>query len=963
MKKRSIKGWAIFTYILSTLLSAFMIAAIIGTNIYSLLISNVLNAPTTKIINQAEDIYVSAYANYDALKAYQMVLGEDIASEGVVLLENNNQTLPFTSSVQKISLLGQNSVDPVYGGSGSGSVDSSKAIGLKTAFENAGYQINETLWDFYQSGAGSGYRKEEPSVTGSGHFEVNEVPNDVYTTSVTNSFSDYNDAAIVFIGRSGGESTDIPTSPLASGFRYLELDQNEQDLITMATTNFDTVILVLNTNNPIELSSVSHLPIDAILWVGGFGQTGTNGLAKVISGDVNPSGRLVDTFALNTLDAPSTANLGDYSFSNSSVDRGKEYMVYAEGIYIGHRYYETRYEDYVLNQGNPGSFNYADEVAYPFGYGLSYTSFNYTGYTVTENQTSFDVSVTITNSGSVAGKETVQVYMQSPYTDYDKSNLIEKAAVELVGFVKTDLLAPNQSQTVTISVDKALLKTYDATLAQTYILDAGDYYFTVAKDAHAAINNIIQKRNTGIVNPLVPSPLETTAGDDSMVYKHTVLSLDTTTYSTSLQTGYAITNQFTDVDITYYDNSFTYLSRNNWLGTWPQTYQNGTWEAPQDLIDGLAFNRSDAVVDSPAATMPKIETESETYGKLSVADLIGADYDDPRWQALIEQMSISNMTRLVRLGGYATVAIDNIGLPGTADKDGPSGFSSTLIPGRSGMAFPTQVLMASTWNESLLYEFGKAIGEDSLALGIHGWYAPGVNIHRSAYSGRNFEYYSEDGFLSGKMAAQVIKGAKELGVIAYMKHYALNDQETNRTGGAMFANEQSIREIYLKGFEIAAVEGNANALMVSMNRVGATWAGAHKGLMTEVLRNEWGFKGMAITDQASVPAMLYQDHISGLYAGTDLWLNTNGTLWSLSDYTNNPTVMTNVQEAAKHIVYAISQSNAMNGLSSSSTLVEIMPWWQVLLYSISGVVFVSSIGASTLVTIKWVKQKKQNNNS
>ena len=544
--------------------------------------------------------------------------------------------------------------------------------------------------------------------------------------------------------------------------------------------------------------------------------------------------------------------------------------------------------------------------------------------------------------------------MQSPYTDYDKENDIEKSSVELAGFIKTNELEPGASEEYTINVEKDLLKTYDSTNAKTYVVDEGDYYFTLAKDAHEAINNILVEKDVD------PDNLVGTYRSD-LTFKYEVSSLDTTTYSTSKVTNEKITNQFDDVDINKYAEA-TYLSRNNWSDTFPKTsFSNGSWTAPQELLDDLEFDRSAEIIDDPNATMPTFDSTETNY---KIQDLIEAPYDDPRWDDVVNQITKTQATRLIRMGGYQTIQIDRIGLPSTIDKDGPSGISGTLVGGTSCMAWPAEVVMASTWNVELIEEMGTLMGEDSIQAGVAGWYAPGVNIHRSPYSGRNFEYYSEDGFLSGKIGASEVKGVRSKGVIAYMKHFALNDQETNRYGGAIFANEQSIREVYLKGFEYVTTEGNVTAAMAAMNRIGARWVGAHKGIMTNVLRKEWGFEGMVITDQASSSSMFYQDMISGLANGTDLWLNTNSSFWSLDAYFDNPTVMTNVHNAAKNIIYSVTKSNAVIDYSSENGGAhefnnQGMQPWKIGLIVLDVVIFSLCLGAMSLPLISYLKNKKK----
>ena len=869
-------------------------------------------------------------------------LCEEIEAEGIVLLKNEDNALPLTEEETNVAVLGQDAVDFVYGGAGSGSVDSSLAPTFRQALERAGFTVNDTLWSFYASGAGSSYRKTYPNESGDGAFAVNEVPRSVFTNTEISSM-DGDDVGIVVIGRSGGESSDLPLETLPTGYKYLQVDGNERDTISLACSKFDKVVLIVNSSNPLELGFLEEEEfsnVKAALWVGAVGQEGMYAIGEVLSGDVNPSGRLVDTYAYDSQSAPSAKNMGDFSFTNSTVTNGNKYIVYQEGIYVGYRYYETRYEDVVLGSENAGDYDYAEQVQYPFGYGLSYADFSWSGFGMTENAESFEISVTVTNNGDLSGKEVVQIYMQSPYTEYDRSEHIEKSSVELVGFAKTDLIGPGESKTVTVEVPKELMKTYDAHGAGTYIVDAGTYYFTAAANAHDAVNNILMAKG---VTAEQQSRMSGT-GDASFTADYVQAERDVETYSVSSATGAKIVNRFGDADANKYDDC-TYLTRYDWTGTMPAgAYKDGSWQASSELLADLEWYRADEVTDADGATMPEFGSTDTAY---TVQELVDADYGDARWNDLISQLSVTQATRLVRMGGYSTIQIDVIGLPATQDKDGPSGFSNTLVGGVATMAWPAEVVLASTWNTSIIEDMGKGLGDQSIAAGVTGWYAPGVNIHRSPYSGRNFEYYSEDGFLSGKIGAAEMRGVRSKGVIAYMKHFALNDQETNRYGGAVFANEQSIREIWLKGFELTAVEGGANAAMEGMNRIGARWAGAHKGLMTDVLRGEWGFEGMVITDQASVSAMFYQDMISGLWAGTDIWLNTNSAYWSLDDYRDNPTVMNNVFRAAKNIVYSITNSNAVQDYESGG-LADTdfgMPAWKIIMIILDVVLFAGCASA------------------
>lgn len=883
-------------------------------------------------------------------------LCEQIEAEGIVLLKNEDGALPLGDEEKKLALLGQDSVDFVYGGAGSGSVDASLAPTMKEALEGSGFTVNGTLWDFYDTGAGSGYRKTFPNASGDGEFAVNEVPRASVPSDVVSSM-DGDDVGIVVIGRSGGESADLPTSPLPTGYLYLEPDKNELDTIALACEKFDKVVLVINSSTPVELGVLedpAYANVKAALWVGAVGQEGMHAIGDVLAGRVNPSGRLVDTYAYDSLSAPSNYNLGDYNIVNSTVQNGTKYIVYQEGIYVGYRYYETRYEDAVLGSGNAGDYDYASEVQFPFGYGLSYSEFGWSDYSMTENADGdFEITLTVTNNGGYSGKDVVQIYMSSPYTEYDKTHGVEKSAVELVGFAKTGLLEAGASEEVTIVVDRSAMKAYDAHGAGTYIVDDGVYYFAAAKNAHEAVNSVLLAKDAGVGDKLVGS------GDASLVAAYTQEEFDAETYSVSEVTENAIVNRFDDVDVNYYEDC-TYLSRSDWEGTMPDgAFAGGSWTASAEMLADLEFYRADEVINDPEAQMPVNDSTATAF---TVQELIDREYGDECWTQIVEQLSWSQMTRLVRLGGYSTIQIDKIGLPMTQDKDGPSGFSNTLVGGVSTMSWPTEVVMASTWNTELMEKMGEMLGDQSIAAGVAGWYAPGVNIHRSPYSGRNFEYYGEDGFLSGKIGAAEMRGVRSKGVIAYMKHFALNDQETNRYGGAVFANEQSIREIYLKGFEYCVTEGGAIAAMAGMNRIGARWVGAHKGIMTDVLRGEWGFEGMVITDQASVRSMLYQDMISGLWAGTDLWLNTDGSLWSLDEWKDNATVMSNVRRAASNVIYAVTKSNAVINYGSGGGAINApagMPAWKIWLIVVDVIVFAACAAGIAVSVIFYVKGRKK----
>lgn len=897
------------------------------------------------------------------------------AAEGFVLLRNENAALPLAES-PRVTLFGVNSRDILYGGGGSGAVDTSTVPTLKSALENSGFVVNPTMWDFYTTGPAKDIHMDVADMAGTGRYVIHEAHPNLFTSAQTGTFADYGDAAIVTIARSGSESADVPTlyddsyarsmdiegflgafhsdpvdSPEDIGRHYLELTYTEEELLRYVSGQFDTVIVLINSGNPMELSFLEQdeFGVDACLWIGNPGQDGLYALGELLVGVANPSGRVVDTYAYDPLNAPAVANFGAHNMDNADGAIHTAYVVYQEGIYVGYKYYETRYEDAVLGQGNAGVWTYADEVQFPFGYGLSYTTFTKELVDSKQSGDTFTFQVKVTNTGDQEGKDVVQLYAQSPYTDYDKANGVEKSAVQLVGFAKTATLKPGGSETVTITVAEEELKSYDASAnngAGTFILETGDYYFTAADNAHEAVNNILAAKGA--------SGMDGPANADN-VKSFTLSASDK--YAVSAVTGAPITNLFADADMRTYDKDFTYLTRNDWTGTFPQTYQLA---ATPEMVAALAIPTG---IDDPNAEMP---VTGQSNG-LTLAMMRDIPADDPTWDDLLDQLTPAEMYNLVRVGGYQTQTVNSVSAPATVCVDGPAYVGNAGTTGvtrpEATYAWCSEIVLASTWNLDMLENMGRLIGEDCLAQGdlnFAGWYAPAMNIHRTAFSGRNFEYYSEDGFLSAQMGAATVRGATERGVICFVKHFALNDQETNRSGISTFANEQSIREIYLKAFETSITQENGTlGLMASMNRVGLTWSGNHKGLMTGLLRDEWGYDGIVITDQASFPEAFPALAIrGGLDGGTDLYLNSGSDNWPIEGYQSNPTVMTQLRTASKHILYAVSRSFAMNGISSSAQVVQTMPLWQYWLIAADVVVGVAALAGVILVVkkTKWSKQ-------
>lgn len=971
-KTKNIIFAAIWYVVLVVLIVALVIGNILA-NAYHSIISTTLNQNESEIVQIDSDEEVdstyfdSDYDDETKLREDGLALCEELESEGMTLLENDG-TLPLGSS-KKVSLFGMSSANPVYGGTGSGSIDTSSAVTPTAAFESVGYEVNPTLAEFNASKVEEGYKRTSAAIEGNSgvEYKVNECPVSEYTDEVKNSFASYSDAAIVFIGRSGGEGSDLSQTNTESGDGgYLALSPNEADMLQLIqdSDEFETIIVIINSSNSMELGWLkNYSKIKAALWVGSVGTTGFTAVAKAITGEYNPSGRLVDTYAVDSHSAPATVNFGNFSYTNadelsdlseayfsSTQYTGKNYVVYQEGIYVGYRYYETRYEDSVLGQGSAsstagvyassGNWKYEEEVTYPFGYGLSYTTFDYSNYSISTNSSGdYVMTVTVTNSGSVAGKEVVQAYMQSPYTDYDKQYGIEKASIELVGFDKTDVLNPGQSQTITITIDDTELRTYDSENAKTYIRDGGDYYFATGKNAHDALNNVLALKGKNTSDGMDENGNSALA---SMIH----LTQDLSIFSKDEETGTSITNQFEETDIDEYYSDIEYLSRSNWAETYPESI---TLTATDDLITDLRKTVVEylAEVDTSSYTMPTFGANNN----LSLITLRGADYNATQWDDLLDQMTKEELLNLVSLGGYKTQAVASITYNGSVDRDGPQGISATLVGGTSYrcMAYTSEVVMASTWNIELIEEVGEMIGEDGLHAGVVGWYGPAMNTHRTPFVGRSFEYFSEDGFLAGKIGAAEVKGAKSKGMFTYIKHFALNDQDVNRKGLATFANEQSIREIYLTPFEYSVKDGGSNAVMTSHNRFGARWAAGSPNLLNNVLRDEWGFVGHVVTDY--VGTHIYQSTPLAVISGNDMMLATNTACTEdIAVYQDNAYVMQMARKAAHNILYSAVNSAAMNGIDQNSRVINVTPAWRYWLLTLDIVGGILIAGGFVLTT-------------
>ena len=794
-------------------------------------------------------------------------MAEELENEGIVLLKNENNALPLSAGAN-VNLFGYGSIDPIYGGTGSGSGDTSANVDVVKGLENAGFTVNQELVSFYKNSGVS--RPKQGGYTGS-NFTPAEVPASAYTDAVLQQAKDFSDTAIIVLSRIGGEGGDLPQNMYAAGYssvddgrHYLELTQDEEDLIALIKAQgFAKTIVLINASNAMELGFVED-GIDAVLWIGSPGAVGFNAVGSVLSGAVNPSGRLVDTCAYDLTSSPAYWNAGSFTYGNLN----RNYVEYAEGIYVGYRYYETAAAD--------GYIEYTSTVQYPFGYGLSYTTFEQSIESFAGAGSTIAMQVKVTNTGSVSGKDVVQVYYTAPYT----KGGIEKAHVVLAGFAKTKLLQPGESEVVTIAFTAEDMASFDAFGAGCYVLEAGDYEIKLMNNAHDEIDS----RTYTVAETVVYGEGNARLTDKTAAVAH-----------------------FADVQ----NGQITvYVSRSDWAGTTPKAREDGK-------------TASDAVVKAFSEKAPYEVNASDpdiiyADNGLVLEDMAGLDWDDPKWELLLQQLSDEDMATMILNGGWSTPAVASVGKPATSDLDGPAGINS-LVSSLRGVSFPSEVVIGSTWNAELVEEFGKVFAQEAAANGVVGLYAPGMNIHRTPFSGRNFEYYSEDGFLSGKLGAAQVKGAKSQGVYLYAKHFALNDQESNRLSLSVWANEQAIREIYLKPFELTVKEGGTTAIMSSYSYLGTTWAGASKALITDVLRGEWGFTGMVVTDSAMANTS-WMDPNLAVRAGNDMML----CLMGASIETNNNTARNAMRAACHNILYTQANSAAVQ-VEADNT-----PYWYAL---------------------------------
>lgn len=916
-------------------------------------INSALGTATSKVVSTLAEGETEGYARYfeskynsiAELKAAGEAKVREVEGEGIVLLKNDNNILPLKEG-SDVALVGVTILDPVYGGTGSGAVDANGAANYYDVMTQAGYNVvDKELLDYYV----------EKEAKRNAH-EIGEMKWSKVKKNNGDTIGNGEDVIFV-VGRVGGEGNDVTvTIDDTLDDDYLKLNENELSILEGLKELKDdgkirSITMIINSANPMSVGFLNDeaYGVDAALWVGSVGQTGIYAVGDVISGKTNPSGSLPDTWWVDNQLNPVQNNFGSYTYADAnSFDLGtnankfNQYVVYQEGIYVGYKYTETRYEDVVMGTPNAGDFNYNSIVGYPFGFGLSYTSFSFSDMQVEKTgegqQTSYDVSVKVTNTGAVAGKKTVQVYAQKPYTEYDKQNGIEKAAVELAGYGKTAILQPGESEVVKVNVPEYFLTSYDATGTGVYILDEGHYYLTVADDSHAAANNILAAKGMTTENGM------TAAGDASLTYSMDY-TFDAETYATSYGTGSEVKSLFADADVNRYegsgDNSVVYYSRSNWAGTvtsGPVQLKMTAQIAADAKLDGS---------DLPDATGMEFPTMGVS-ANLQLVNMMDYDYDDPQWDIFMDQLTYEQMAKLCANGLRMTINIDEIGKPLTVDHNGPSGVTQKYSVGENGYAvqtndpqkdikgtcYPCNGIIAATFNDELIREVGELIGEDAMWAGYAGLYGTGLNIHRSPYAGRVFEYYSEDGTLTGLVDTAETLGIQSKGVYVYNKHFVLNDQENNRAGIATWINEQALRENYLRAFELPIVNADAKCVMTAFNRLGAQWAGAYTELLTDWLRGEAGMEGFAVTDMYDDTYMVKANEV---VAGNDIPDNYVGddisqfAAYGPNGSTPNAAVAQALRTSSKRVLYTVLHSRGMDGISSNTQIVSVTPWWQMTL--------------------------------
>ena len=866
---------------------------------------------------------ISAQTNKEAAE-----VAEEIMEDGIVLLKNE-KLLPLNET-KKLNVFGWESINPAYGGAGSGGInDLYDIVSLNQGLKNAGFSINQELVDFYKN-----YGTDNPEMSiQKQSWTLPEPTVDTYSDKLIKNAKEYSDVAVVVLSRKAGEGhNDIPMdvskaaydnnsdkyADFPDGEHYLQLSQTERNMIDMVCSNFGNVIVVYNGANQFELGFANEYPqIKSVVWCPGTGNVGFNALGKVFSGEVNPSGKTPDTFIYDMTTAPwwnnaektDYTNLADMAVEGMNAGTAQVYAPaftnYVDGIYVGYKYYETA--------AHEGAINYDKTVQYPFGYGLSYTEFKQKMGAFKEKDGQISVDVKVTNTGDVAGKDVVEVYYNPPYTNGG----IEKSSANLIEFEKTNLLQPGESQTVTVTFSIEDMASYDENKEKAYVLEKGDYVISINSDSHTVLDQ------------------KTYTADHDVVYKgkNKRASDDT-----------AATNVFENAK-----GDVTYLSRADHFANYEEaTKAPASAELGEPYVSEYHLNKN---FDKTTYLndKDKMPTTGADNG-LTLADMRDADYDDPRWEKLLDQLTVDEMSNMIAMAGYQTAAMDSVGKVGTLDFDGPAAINNNFT-GVGSIGFPIEVVIASTWNKDLAQTWGECMGKISQEMGAEGWYAPGMNTHRTAFGARNYEYFSEDGVLSGNMGAKAVEGARKYGVYSYIKHFAM--YEGNAKMVSVWSNEQAIREIYLKPFEISVKQGGANAVMVSWSFLGDKWTGESSNLMKTVLRDEWGFRGMALTDFFRNNGHGFMNADAALANGVDAMLSTfNGEENNVAN-PEHPTSVLQMRNACKNVMYTVVSSWAYDGKHKEAGMEN----WKKVAIGIDVVIALFVAGMEVLVIRGYKKRK------
>ena len=891
-------------------------------------VSMMMSGPLSTLLNNAT---ITKYELSDTTVSKANELAKEVQSEAITLLKNDDSNLPLSN--KKVNVFGWGSTNPVYGGTGSGSMSKQYATtSLLDGMKEAGIETNSELSKLYTD-----YRSDRPEVgMWAQDWTLPEVPAKQYSDKLISDAKSFSDEAVITITRVGGEGADLPTNMKADGITYtnnskdyedfkdgesfLQLSQTERDMIDLVTKNFDKVTLVYNGANTFQFDFLSNYPqIKSVVWCPPAGQTGFSALGDVLAGKTNPSGKTSDTFLKDLATSVSYNNFGKFEYTNMADKAAKykgftgdditaipAFVNYSEGIYVGYKFYETAAAE--------GAIDYDSMVAFPFGYGLSYTSFEQKLNDVTYKDGKVTVDVTVTNTGDKAGKDVVEVYYNPPYTDGG----IEKASTNLVAFEKTKELKPGASETVKVEFDDDDMASYDYKDAKAYVLEKGDYDISIQSDSHTVIAD--QKVTV----------------DDTITYDS-----DSNTHSGDQAVA---TNQFDDVA-----GDVTYLSRANHFANYKEATAAPTNFEMSDKAKETFYNNSNydpTKFDDDSDEMP---TTGAKNG-LKLADMYGKDYDDADWDKLLDQLTFDDMDNLIANGGYGTQAVKSVGKVQLTDADGPASLNNNFT-GVGSIGFPASTAFACTWNKDLAKQFGEMIGDMAHDMHVAGWYAPAMNIHRNAFSGRTFEYFSEDALLSGAIASNQIAGAKEKGVYSFMKHFAMNDQETKRTEMlCTWSNEQAMREIYLKPFEMSVKEGGAQAVMSAFNYIGNTYAGGDAALLKTVLRDEWGFKGFVLTDYFG--GYGYQNADQEVRAGNDAMLATTKITNHITD--KSATSVKAMRQAAHNILYTAANSwQYADGEPKVAT-----PVWKTAMYVAWGVTAVLALALEAVAIKRYMARCK-----